>query len=104
MPEKVALLISNMLEKYYQTFHTSEKIVKELDLYSIVQSFRFPSEIGDYLLNESLSELNLEKKKIVLNLKDEDESRLLSLGNHNYLFNHFDSLFSSFFKVIHSFL
>ena len=80
IPKDLACYVTDMLEKYYRKFVPSKKVVKDLDLNGLIQSFILPSEVGDHLLADESYEKNPSNKIVTLLLRDEDESHLLDLG------------------------
>ena len=83
-----------MLEKYYRNFASSEKVVQYLDMYSIVQAFKLPSEVGDYLITDGSSKWNFPSNVVTLLLKDDiDHHTIFALSKRN---NHYKP--SSYYK------
>lgn len=81
MPQDLASYTASMLEKYYKVFSLPKKVVKELDLHSIIHSFKLPSDVGDYLLGDECAEIvHSDFPTIKLHLKDETNSSILDLG------------------------
>lgn len=88
IPHDLAQYTAKMLSKYYKTFIPPKKVVKELDIYSIIQSFDLPCEVGDHLLDDYTPAKESDDPstvKLLLKdeLKDETGTNLLDLGIGN---------------------
>lgn len=85
MPQDLGLYTSTMIATYYGQFSPPKKVVKDLDMYGIIQSFKLPSEVGDHLLCSDTRDYELcDPETVKLLLKDETDSSILDLGNkHN---------------------
>lgn len=85
MPQELGLYTSTMIATYYTKFIPPKKVVKDLDMYGIIQSFKLPSEVGDHLLCSDTQDHELcDPETVKLLLKDETDSSILDLGNkHN---------------------
>lgn len=76
-----ALYRAGMLEMYYSTFTLPKKVIRDIDVYSTIQSFKLPSEVGDEPLGRDAQDcgpLNTPTVKLVP--KDEADSCMLDLG------------------------
>lgn len=78
----MALYTANMLEKYYKAYIPPKKVVKNLDIYEIIQSFKYTLEVNDQLLDEA--PLEPEHLYVKLLLKDETDSNMLDLGRQYF--------------------
>ena len=68
------LEIPEELRKYYMKFVPSEKIIKNVNIYSIINAFNLPSEVGDQLLSAgSPSREPFPSGVIRLHLKDDND-------------------------------
>lgn len=81
MPHNLALYTESMLRTYYKTFKQPKKVIKDISMYGIIQSFKLPSEVGDELLCVDAPNNELLQSPTVLLLpKDDADSTMLDLG------------------------
>ena len=86
MQQELGLYTSTMIATYYRKFIPPKKVVKDLDMYGMIQSFKLPSEVGDHLLcGDTQDNEQCDPETIKLHLKDETDSSILDLGNNNYV-------------------
>lgn len=82
MPPGLASYTASMLEEYYLSFILPKKVVRDMDVYSTVQSFKLPSEVGDEPLSkdapDNVSLDHIPTVKLVP--KDDADSCMLDFG------------------------
>ncbi len=68
-------------------FTPSKTSVKDLDIYSIIQAFNIPSEVGDQFLNDDSPTKREQFSPCVikLHLKDESDNIMFDLGKYVYI-------------------
>ena len=98
MQQELGLYTSTMIATYYRKFIPPKKVVKDLDMYGMIQSFKLPSEVGDHLLcGDTQDNEQCDPETIKLHLKDETDSSILDLGNNNYIHTYVCAPFIFFF-------
>ena len=81
LPSELGVYTTNMLETYYKAFTLPKKATADLDLYSLIQSFKLPSEVGDHLMEKQNVEHEVfHSAPVVMLLKDDTNSSVLDLG------------------------
>ena len=90
IPQELACENEKMLEKYYNDYVLGTETLQGITLYSLVQYFKLPSDVGSYTLlasPDTEAESGILSKKIPLHLKNGEEKTLLLLGmKFAYLF------------------
>lgn len=80
----LAQYITSLLEKYYSTFNPPKRVIKDLEMSDVIQSFKLPSEVSDQLLGDYVSDReDCRPPATELQLKDETDTVLLDLGIDN---------------------
>lgn len=82
MPPALASYTENMLDTYYKSFSMPKKVIKDMELYALIQSFQLPMEVGDELLSKTTQDMPPDTSTVKLVPKDEADSCMLDLGEH----------------------
>ena len=82
MPPILAAYTENMLETYYKSFSMPKKVIKDMEVYAMIQSFQLPLEVGDELLSKTAQDMPPHSSTVKLVPKDEADSCLLDLGTY----------------------
>ena len=81
MPQESAKNSALVLRKYFEGFTPQKRVIKKMDLKDVVECFRLPQKVGNFILSAEGNESGLHSDQVRLSLKEGlSESTLLDIG------------------------